>query len=157
FVGFVNNTMPVTLAAGQSVNAVIEFCGNGTMNQLFMQPLYIATNQSIQPQVYNVQAVDAPAASVSENNPVSIDFSILPNPSAGEVTLDIPGAAKVKAEVYNLLGGLVTTINGTSNLAWNGRDASGSPVSSGAYIIRVSGTDVNGQPFVTSKEMVIQR
>jgi|GEM_PF-2206690 len=154
----VGNVTPVTLAPGQSVNAVVQFCGNGTVNQVFDAPLYIATDQSIQPQVYSIQAIDAAAASsVAENAPVSIDFSIQPNPSAGDVTINVSGAGKVKAEIYNLLGSLVTTLDGTSNISWNGSDASGSQVSSGAYIVRVSGTDVNGQPFVASKEMVIQR
>ena len=148
--------LPATLTAGSSLTAVVEFCDDPTPN-VFTAPMYVATSQSIQPQTYQLQAIQAAPSSVAEAPDPLIGFSISPNPSGGEVTLDITGAQKVQAQVYDLLGSLVTTLHGTSQIVWNGRDASGTPLASGAYIVRVTGTDVNGQPFLTSKEMVIQR
>ena len=151
-----NMSTPITIGSGQSASIVVEFCGNGTVDQMFQAPLFIATNQSPQPQQFTIQAIDPPAASVAESNPVAINFALLPNPSDGEVLFRIPGAATANVEIYDVLGNLITTMKGTTNLTWNGNGAAGSPVASGQYIVRVTGTDSQGQPYRASRELVIQ-
>ena len=151
-----NMNLPITLSSDQSVNAVVQFCGMGTAGQMFQAPLYVSTNQSIQPQVYTIQAIDPPAAAVAENNPVAINFAVLPNPSAGEVFFNIPGAATAHVEIYDVLGNLIARVQGTTQFQWNGMNASDSPVATGQYIVRVTGTDTQGQPYRASRELVIQ-
>jgi hypothetical protein len=69
-----------------------------------------------------------------------------PNPFNPQTTiafeLTIPG--RVKLEVFDVSGGLVTTLvdddmeAGPHNVSWQGRDRSGRPVSSGVYFYRLS-------------------
>src|SRR5581483_162173 len=157
----INTSMatPITLAAGQSFNAVVQFCGNQTTGQVFDEPLFVATNQSIQPQTFQIQAVDAPsAAGVTDAAPApTVDLGISPNPSSGDVEISITNALNSKVEVYDILGNLIASFNGSENMSWNGTDGTGSSLPSGVYIVRVSGRDLIGQQFRVSKQLVIQR
>lgn len=57
---------------------------------------------------------------------------------------DLPVAAEVTLEVYNLLGQVVTTLvderqdAGHHEVIWNGMNNAGKPVSSGVYLYRIS-------------------
>jgi len=72
-----------------------------------------------------------------------------PNPSAGEVRLevDLPRAAAIEVAVYDVRGrrirrlehGLVSA--GRHGLIWNGLDESGHPVAPGLYLARMHGPD----------------
>ena len=151
-------SMPATVNAGGSLSAYVQFCGNGQTNVTFGAPLYVVTNQSIQPQVYQIQAVQLPAAGVSTTVATApMDFSIVPNPSSGPVTIQIDNSQTVKIEVFDILGNELVSLNGSTSISWSGRDQSGMQLPSGAYIVRVTGIDEQGKPFRASKEVVIQK
>ncbi|MEE8517671.1 MAG: FlgD immunoglobulin-like domain containing protein, partial [Dehalococcoidia bacterium] len=80
-----------------------------------------------------------------------------PNPFLGSTTIayDVERPGSVTLIVYDLLGHAVRTLVGEAQpvgsyqVAWDGRDAGGQPVSSGAYFYRLSVGDA-----VTSKQAI---
>ncbi|RKY61919.1 MAG: hypothetical protein DRP95_02225 [Candidatus Latescibacterota bacterium] len=70
----------------------------------------------------------------------------------------IPEAAHVKLEVYDLLGRVVKVLvdgmrdAGRHRVVWDGRDSSGRPVASGAYLIRLE-----AGPFCRVQKAVLIR
>ena len=72
--------------------------------------------------------------------------SVEPNPFNPRVTIrfGLPDEAAVRADVFDLAGRRMTTLvdarlsAGPRSLAWNGRDASGRPLASGRYLLRLS-------------------
>ncbi|MFC1555958.1 FlgD immunoglobulin-like domain containing protein [candidate division KSB1 bacterium] len=83
-----------------------------------------------------------------------------PNPFNPETTIrfELPAAADVRINVYNILGKEVATVTnqgfaaGEHSVKWNGRNSFGSQVSSGMYFYRIeAGT------FVKTMKMVLLR
>ena len=74
---------------------------------------------------------------------------IYPNPSRGEVTVEVavPEAMNVRVELFNVLGQQVGLLHsgelgaGVHELRWHGRTASGAEAASGVYLIRLIGPD----------------
>jgi len=81
-----------------------------------------------------------------------------PNPFRGQTAIkyQLPAESPVKINVYNISGQLVRTLvdakqlPGYYNIAWNGRDNSGRPVSAGVYFYRLNAGDIN-----LTKKMVL--
>lgn len=81
-----------------------------------------------------------------------------PNPFNGQTSIkyQLPSEGKVKINVYNISGQLVRTLvdakqsPGLYNVAWNGRDNAGRPVSAGVYFYRLNAGDAN-----LTKKMVL--
>lgn len=100
---------------------------------------------------------------VQNGNGIPAEFSLkqnYPNPFNPETKIEysLPAGAHVSLKIYNTLGQLVKTLldarqpNGRYSLHWDGRDASGMPVSSGIYFYRLTtGT------FQASKKMLLLR
>jgi flagellar basal-body rod modification protein FlgD len=86
--------------------------------------------------------VQASTASVSfnGNSAVSLPYTLSSD------------AADVQVEIMNSAGQVVRTIHsgalsaGSSNVVWDGKSGSGSPLSPGAYSYRVTAFDAQGQP-----------
>ncbi|HAD81511.1 MAG: hypothetical protein A2509_10485 [Candidatus Edwardsbacteria bacterium RIFOXYD12_FULL_50_11] len=74
-----------------------------------------------------------------------------PNPFRGQTAIkyQLPSQSPVRLNVYNISGQLVRTLvdakqlPGYYNIAWNGRDNSGRPVSAGVYFYRLNAGDVD--------------
>jgi hypothetical protein len=149
---------PTVIQPGQQLQAYVQFNSNGQVGTVYTAPLYIATDQSIQPQMYTVQAIQQAPAGVTAVTPSSINFSIVPNPSAGEFRVVIPTAPQsVSVEVFDLLGNHIANLNAATNLSWNGVDDHGTVVPAGVYIVRVTGRDAQGNDFRATKQVAIQR
>ncbi|MBU1355407.1 MAG: S8 family serine peptidase [Candidatus Edwardsbacteria bacterium] len=81
-----------------------------------------------------------------------------PNPFRGQTAIkyQLPSESRVRINVYNISGQLVRTmvdakqLPGYYNIAWNGRDNSGRPVSAGVYFYRLNAGDIN-----LTKKMVL--
>jgi hypothetical protein len=151
-------TFPMTVAAGSTLSLHVQFCPNGVADSLFSDPLIVATDQSITPQTYSIQAIVLPAAGVDNDiQTASVDFSIHPNPSSGPMTISVNNSMMAKIEIFDVLGNRLASFDASNTLTWNGRDMTGMQLPSGTYIVRVSGNDDQGKPFRASKEIVIQR
>lgn len=83
-----------------------------------------------------------------------------PNPFNPSTTLsfDLPTAAPVRLDIYNVKGQLVRTLvngdlpKGSHKVIWNGDDASGRTVASGVYLYRLQ----SGDKVLTSKMMLMK-
>ena len=89
-------------------------------------------------------------AAETKNIPDEVTLSPgYPNPSRGEVTLEyaLPEATNVRVAIYDLLGRRVRTLvdarreAGPHTLRWDGSAASGAPVASGVYFVRLTAGD----------------
>ena len=95
------------------------------------------------------------------DNTVPQSFSLgqnYPNPFNPTTTIryTIPKESKVRIEIYDITGRLVTTLvnnemsSGTYSVTWDGRNSSGRSVVSGIYLYRIQAGD-----FVSVKKMVM--
>ena len=83
-----------------------------------------------------------------------------PNPfnATTQIVYELPSAAHVKIEVFNILGQRVITlydaeeIAGVHRVEWNGTDNSGNEVASGVYLYRLVTKD-----FATEKKMMLMK
>ena len=157
--GNISATSPVTLNAGSSLQAYFQYCTPagaqaGTGNE---RSTLRADEPVDPPQQFTLQAAPIPAASVAAENAVPMNVIILPNPTADRVEIRVDQARSANVEVFDLLGNVLQTMHGMSILNWDGRDAAGAQLPSGVYIVRVTGTDVNGAGFRESRQLVIDR
>src|SRR5205823_1909790 len=109
-------TLPATLSAGGSMQAYITFTasaarggGKGekilqTTPMVFTDQMFVATSQSIQPQVFQIQEEQAIASGVTATSAAVIDFTISPNPSSGRVTIGVANARTAAVEIFDILG-----------------------------------------------------
>ncbi len=106
-----------------------------------------------------------PSTSVplSSRNNVPGDFQVsqnYPNPFNPETTIEfsLPVQSKVMVEVFDVLGRRIQTLfdgmkdSGTYQVSWNGKDESGSEVSSGVYFYQVK-----TEQFSAKKKMLLIR
>ena len=70
--------------------------------------------------------------------------------------INVENATSTRVEIYDVLGHVVATLNGASTISWDGRDALGTQLSNGSYIVRVTGVMPDGSQFTSSKQVVIQ-
>lgn len=90
------------------------------------------------------QPVDAPVLADASTSSSALHF--FPNPArqATDVTLELPRGGDVRLEIFDVSGRLVRRLvdgevpSGQRVTRWDGRDASGVPVSSGVYHVRLS-------------------
>ncbi|MGE5432690.1 MAG: ammonia-forming cytochrome c nitrite reductase subunit c552 [Syntrophomonadaceae bacterium] len=103
-----------------------------------------------------------------KNNEIPKSFDLsqnYPNPfnPSTQIVFSVPSAARVKLNVYNIVGQLVATLvngevaPGNYTATWNGRDLSGSMSASGIYLYRIEGVGQNGQNFSMTKKMVLTK
>lgn len=105
--------------------------------------------------------------SITEGNTRPIEFQLLlnyPNPFNPTTTIkyDLSKLAKIKLEIFNILGQWVITLfdgqqaAGFQKILWDGRNQTGAPVSSGMYIYRLTATSVDGkETFTKEKKMIL--
>ncbi|MGH8004990.1 MAG: FG-GAP-like repeat-containing protein [Limisphaerales bacterium] len=85
-------------------------------------------------------------------------YQNLPNPFNPQTLIkyDLPEAANVRLEVFNILGQKVTTLvnryeaAGPKSALWDGTDAAGNKVSSGIYFYKLSAGD-----YIATKKMML--
>jgi hypothetical protein len=151
-------TTPTVIQPGGQIQAYVQFNSNGQTGTVFTNQLYVATDQSIQPQAFLLQAIQAAPAAVAAKTPASVDFSIVPNPSSGDIRVILPNnATSVSVEIFDLLGNRVAQLTSAQNFSWKGEDASGTVVPAGVYVVRVSGTDAEGHEVRGTRQVVIQK
>jgi photosystem II stability/assembly factor-like uncharacterized protein len=82
------------------------------------------------------------------------------NPST-KISFTLPEAGKVKLQIYDLLGNLVTTLangryaSGKYEMIWNGRNRAGEVVAGGVYLYRLT-VERNGEaPVVMTRKLTV--
>jgi hypothetical protein len=114
---------------------------------------------SIQPVEVILTGVEDPQILVNKTIPQEFELSQnYPNPFNPETAIQysIPKNAKIKIEIYNILGHKVRTLfdglrnAGTYEIMWNGTDDNGFNLSSGVYII-----SLRSDHFITSKKITL--
>jgi hypothetical protein len=93
---------------------------------------------------------------VSVSQILKENISVSPNPAEGQVIIAVENAQNLTAEIYDVLGNLVWTDRGISEVRWNLKGTSAVAASSGIYIIKISGIDSQGGEFLESRKLVIQ-
>ncbi|MDP4200561.1 MAG: choice-of-anchor D domain-containing protein [Bacteroidota bacterium] len=152
------SSFPVTITPGSSLPAMVQVCNDPPSGATATDPMFVATNQSIQPQTFQLQSVAAAAAGVIETiDPATINLAIMPNPTSDRVAIQLDQARSANVEIFDMLGNVLETLHGNTSFNWDTRDAAGTSLPNGAYIVRVTGVDLAGQPFRTSKQLVIER
>jgi len=95
---------------------------------------------------YGPTVMNGPSAVVGNREDGSaVALDIRPNPFNSMLTIryDVSGAAHVRLAVYDVLGREVTVLvsegreSGRYAVTWDGRDAAGRSVASGAYVVRL--------------------
>ena len=97
-----------------------------------------------------------PASVSNEAAPQSVDFSLIPNPASGEVTIFLPKNENATVEIYDVLGNLVLNQKAMGQYVWSG-DTPGGAAASGVYFVRVSRQEADGSIIVSSKRLVFKR
>lgn len=151
-------TTPTVIQPGGQMQAYVQFNSNGQTGTVFTNQLFVATDQSIQPQAFQLQAIQAAPAAVAATTPASVNFSIVPNPSSGDIRVILPNnTGAMSVEIFDLLGNRVAQLSSSQNFSWKGVDASGTVVPAGVYVVRVSGTDTEGHEIRGTRQVVIQK
>jgi hypothetical protein len=81
---------------------------------------------------------------------VNLSLTVSPNPSRGSVRIALTGAENTSLQIFDMLGKEVYSSSGNSEVQWNAN-------ASGVYIVRATGIDTNGEEFIVSKRLVIDR
>jgi hypothetical protein len=146
---------PDTLASGADLPVYMTFDAD-TLG-FYRDSLIVVTEGSLQASRFNLQAIMAKTRHILPQKDVALSaasrdlFSLYPNPTHSKITIGIAGASRTAIEVFDLLGKRVTALSVIGELTW---DASVLP--RGTYIVRATGSDGRGVPFVISKRLVVE-
>lgn len=105
--------------------------------------IQVRVNDYVTAVVRGIEVDDATSVDVTTRPPLFLEQP-WPNPATNDVTfrLDAPDGVETVLEVYDVRGRLITGWSGAGpaggrTIRWNLRDANGSPVASGIYLIRL--------------------
>ncbi|HEY6171403.1 MAG TPA: T9SS type A sorting domain-containing protein, partial [Candidatus Kapabacteria bacterium] len=82
---------------------------------------------------------------------------VSPNPAQSDVKVDFAGTTHANIEVMDMLGNTIARGETSGDWTWNGKTVSGTTAANGAYIIRIAGTSISGEQFITSKRVILQK
>lgn len=147
-------------ALGGNKDALLPY-GNSyqrlQMALAYMNQLYAGCADFLKepPVVHMLDGGDDPEGATAQL-PSKVSVTSRPNPLQTGVTISLalPAAGDVSLEIYDVQGRRVVTMasqpmaEGCHDVFWNGADASGTPVASGMYFVRVQ---MDGQTAVVHK------
>lgn len=138
----------LSATVGQTIIGMVSNNSN-KLSQGFWLPLEIPTS------------VDEDRGPISEG-----EVSNYPNPFSSFTTISMrtPVTGAVSVRVFDIVGNLLrdlrveTSETGSQEIVWDGRDETGMPVATGAYLYEVRGTSAtDGRPFVRVNRMNVVR
>lgn len=95
-------------------------------------------------------------ASVEPGTSMNVRVTLAPNPAREQVRIETQNAASASIEICDILGSVVAKQHGTS-WTWQAADQSGQHVADGVYFVRVTGVTTEGEPFVSTTQVVVAR
>jgi hypothetical protein len=147
--------LPFTLKPGESFTVTIAY--ESTDNLIHKDALVITAEHSLTSIEFDVEGGDFSVAKVKNELPTGVAIFVSPNPARSDVKVDFTGTMRANIEVIDVLGNVVATGETSGDWTWNGKTASGVTAANGAYIIRISGTSITGEQFVTSKRVILEK
>ncbi len=141
---------PFVLHPGDNLTVVVTY--TATDKAVHHDQLMIDADHQLQSTSFDLQGVQTVVNSVANSLPTGVAINMSPNPASSYVTVNMAGVAMADVQVYDLLGKLVISTKASTTWKW---DASN--IVSGSYIVRVSGTSLNGEQFVASKRIIVSK
>lgn len=148
-------TTPFTLKPRETFTVTIEF--ESADGLLYKDKLIIVSDFGITASEFDLQGVNAVAASVRNALPEGVSVAALPNPMRSNMTIDLEGIRSAKIEISDVLGSPIMRAVAAGDWKWDGRMATGAPAPAGTYFVRVQGESMNGERFVTTRRVIVER
>jgi hypothetical protein len=92
------------------------------------------------------------AANVAERNATVAHLAISENPARGAVCMTVADAREARIEIIDIMGRVIATNDGLT-FNWNAATSEASQ----SYIVRASGIDENGLPYILSERLQVIR
>lgn len=141
-------TLPFTLASGASMSVTIAM--TTVSNGVYYDEVIITAENAIISMEFPLQGLrkngiqSGVASGKTEQH-----LGIYPNPSRGDITVDLPGLHNAKIEVLDLLGRVLTRATASDKWIWN------SNAPAGTYIIHISGADASSKSFQSYDRFIV--
>lgn len=145
--------LPLTLQPGELIAVTLQF--DADTNGMYRDRLVVVTEGAATSQYFSVQGLQENATPTSDVKPGPthhVELHISPNPANGPIKIELSGAGFAQLELIDLLGASIHTQDMTSTVTLSAED-----LSNGIYIVRVSGLDDEGSPFVISRQIRVKR
>jgi hypothetical protein len=148
--GYIPGSLPISLSANQSMGIIVQFSGD-TLG-FYHDSLYVDASHNIWSQAIDLEAMMTTqnGAGVQRDVQSNVSLFVSPNPATGPVQIAVSGARTASVEVYDLLGSRVVSLPNAMEASWNANGMSG-----GAYIVRASGVDENGEQYTITKRLIL--
>jgi len=149
-------TTPFTLKPGESFTVTISY--QSSDNLIHKDALVIVADHAFTAIEIGLEGGDfSTPTSVKKELPAGVAIFVSPNPAHSDVKVDFAGTTHANIEVMDMLGNTVANGQTSGDWTWNGKTASGVSAANGAYIIRIVGTSISGEQFLTSKRVILQK
>lgn len=148
-------TTPFTLKPQETFTVTIEF--ESADGLLYKDKLIIVSDFAATTIEFDLQGINASAATVRSTLPEGVSVALMPNPMRSSTTIDLEGVRSASIEVSDVLGSTIMQTVAAGDWQWNGRMSNGAPAPAGTYFVRVQGESTNGERFVTTNRIVIER
>ena len=169
-----NKILTIANFSGNAQSITVNFAGNVTDSSLYVYDLFADTSVQISASQINsvtfkLSGLEAMVFSLQKNTPTSVrgnentvyQYQLeqnYPNPfnPSTVITYSIRQPGNVRVIVFDLMGREVAVLvnqnqnSGTYKVAWNGKNSSGTSVSSGIYFY-----SINSGSFVSTKKMIL--
>ncbi len=143
------NTLPFILTPGQSMSVTVAM--TTVTNGVYYDEVIITAENGFISMDFPLQGlrkngIQAAVKTISNDE----RFAIYPNPSHGEITVDLPGISNAKIEVLDLLGRVITKETASEKWIWKSNQPAGT------YILHISGTDESGKTIQSYDRFIIE-
>jgi hypothetical protein len=146
---------PFVLKPGEEMTVTISY--ESTDKMIHKDALVIVADKAADVIEIGLEGGDFAALSVKPALPAGVAIFVSPNPAHSDVKVDFAGTTHANIEVMDMLGNTIARGETSSDWSWNGKTTSGTTAANGAYIIRIAGTSISGEQFVTSKRVILQK
>jgi hypothetical protein len=146
---------PFVLKPGEEMTVTVSYESIDKM--IHKDALVIVADHAATTIEIDLEGGDFAALAVKPILPAGVAIFVSPNPAHSDVKVDFAGTIHANIEVMDMLGNTVAHGETSGDWSWNGKTIRGTTAANGAYIIRIVGTSVGGQEFVTSKRVILQK
>lgn len=148
-------SLPFVLKPGEEMTVTVSY--ESTDKMIHKDALVIVADHAATTIEIDLEGGDFAALSVKSVLPAGVAIFVSPNPAQSDVKVDFAGTTHANIEVMDMLGNTVARGETSGDWTWNGKTVGGTVAANGAYIIRIVGTSISGEQFVTSKRVILQK